>query len=182
MSLNLKPLRLEVDRNGTLIEVNGMEKLWIALPLLLFFVGCGNAGNTDALVSVVDFKDGIIERGVISREVIDGIPIVEVEWRNDVPWQEGDLFFTPDEDVLKVIHPIRTKAAAIDVAKAILEKRQEKGKCLDDALHFISYSSRTNLWCFVYALPDGSDFMDGDDWVIVVDGNKGSFVKAWAGE
>lgn len=162
--------------------VNTMKKLWIALLLTLFLAGCGKAVKTDASVDISvsdDFEGRSIMPKVISREVINGIPIEEVEWDKDVPWFEGEFFFTPDEDVLEVIRPIETKETAIEVAETILAKSQENGKYADSVLSSISYSSETNMWRFLYMLSDGSD---GGDWVIVVDGNKGSFVKAWAGE
>lgn len=164
------------------MEVKTIKKLWIALLLTLFLAGCGKAVITDASVDISvsdDFKGCSFMPKVISREIINGIPIEEVEWDKDVPWFEGEFFFTPDENVLEVIRPIETKKNAIEVAEAILEKSQENGKYADSVLFSISYSSETNMWLFLYALSDGSD---GGDWVVVVDGNKGSFVKAWAGE
>lgn len=175
-----------------------MKKLWIALFLLLFLVGCGKAvndtsPNTDVPVSD-GFEDGAIDHGVIdlsreytvvSQEVIDGIPVAEVEWCNDVPWLEGDPFFTPDEDVLEVIHPIGTKETAIEVARAILGKYHEKGKIPEETLDSVKYSSKNNLWCFSYYEPEPDEvdtIMLGGGWCIVVDGNKGSFVKAWIEE
>ena len=159
-----------------------MKKLWITLLLLLFLAGCGKAVNTDASVDISvsdDFEGRSIMPKVISREVINGIPIEEVEWDKDVPWFEGEFFFTPDENVLEVIRPIETRETAIEVAETILAKSQENGKYADSVLSSISYSSETNMWRFLYMLSDGAD---GGDWVVVVDGNKGSFVKAWAGE
>ena len=170
-----------------------MKKLWIALLLLLFLAGCGKAANNtdanaDATVSD-DFEQGVIdlsrEYKVVSQEVIDGIPVAEVEWRKDVPWLEGDPFFTPNEDVLEVIRPIETKETAVEVARAILGKYQEKGKNPEETLDSVKYSSKNNLWCFSYyeQEPDEVDtIMLGGGWCIVVDGNKGSFVKAWIEE
>ena len=48
-----------------------------------------------------------------------------MEWRNDVPWLEGDPFFTPNEDVLEVIRPIETKETAVEVVGEVSGKREK---------------------------------------------------------
>ena len=91
-----------------------------------------------------------------------------------------------EADVLELIKPVKTDEEAKSVAIDILEKRHKQGKWRDDTLVGILHSTEDNIWRFEYSL-DQSDvpvdeLVDGSVSYVVIDGNSGKLIAAWAEE
>ena len=144
--------------------------LFILFLSLFLLVGCSNTSN------------GSTPR---KNEVMGNIQIMETN-RFNVEQEEIQVPVDFDEEVLKKIEPIVTNQDAVDVGTNIIEALHKDGKLSEYTLASIIHSTEDNVWCFEYSIDqrdvDMDDLIDCGCLYAAIDGNEGTFIKAWLEE
>ncbi len=168
-----------------------MKKIILVLAIVtlftIVFCGCGN--NTDSPTDVNTTKEVItsekIEEPTESDYKNRTVPVFEVDKYN-IDYERIEFPIEFEDDVLELIKPVKTDEEAKSVAIDILEERHKQGGWLDDTLVGVLHSTEDNVWRFEYSL-DQSD-VPVDELVecscayVVIDGNSGELIAAWAEE
>ena len=149
--------------------------------VLLFFVivlvsSCSNGSQ---------FDEGGSISNIGKTQTVGDVFITEIE-RFDIQWDEIELSFDLNENVLKEIKPIETNSCAVEIAENIIEDLNKEGKLSEYTLVSIIHSREENLWCFEYTIDqknkDADDLIDGGCLYVAIDGNEGALIKAWCEE
>lgn len=168
-----------------------MKRKILVLAILTLFtiVFCGCGKNTDSSTEVNTTKEVLTSEKTKEPTETDYInatvPVFEVD-KYSVDYERIEFPIEFEADVLELIKPVKTDEEAKRVAIDILEKRHKQGKWLDDTLVGILHSTEDNVWRFEYSL-DQSD-VPVDELVlcgcayVVIDGNSGELIAAWAVE
>ena len=162
----------------------------ISMVLILLFVSlCGCGKNTDSSTEVNTTKEVLTSEKTKEPTETDYInvtvPVFEVD-KYSVDYERIEFPIEFEADVLELIKPVKTDEEAKSVAIDILENHHKQGKWLDDTLVGILHSTEDNVWRFVYSL-DQSD-VPVDELIecscayVVIDGNSGELIAAWAVE
>lgn len=166
--------------------------LVIVVVLLVCCISCDNVTKketTDQSNSAINNSNIYVtnnESSVLnSEDLMKNVIVSEVDkYAKDYGKIEFPIEF--DADVLSLINPIDTDEEAKIVAIDILEERHKQRKWLDYTLVGILHSTEDNVWRFEYSL-DQSDvpvdeLVDCSCVYVVVDGNSGELIAAWAEE
>lgn len=167
--------------------------LLMIILLLSSCIGCEKSSDKDNLngsTTAVDESSASDTNATQSdksdREYLkETVSVVEVD-KYSVDYEKIEFPIEFEADVLELVKPVKTDEEAKSVAIDILEKCHEQGKWLDDTLVGILHSTEDNVWRFEYSL-DQSDvpideLVDGSVSYVVIDGNSGELIAAWAEE
>lgn len=81
---------------------------------------------------------------------------------------------------------IYTKQDAFEKGNSIIEELHSKGKNINKVLLSIVHSKQNNMWCFYYSIDQRNKSEEEriayDALYVVVDGNSGKIIMAWAEE
>ena len=119
------------------------------------------------------------------NEIMEDIYIGEIEKFN-TEWDQVEFPVKFSEDVLKEIKPIGSNQDAVEIGTKIIEAHQREGKLPEYTLVAVIHSTEDNMWRFEYSI----DRRNVDDDILilcgclytVIDGNKGTLIKAWVEE
>lgn len=118
------------------------------------------------------------------ESIMVNIPIYETE-KYIIPWDSIQFPLNPTmTNLIAKFEPIRTNEYAKYVGETIIEIWHQSGFCSDYVLVSILHSIEDNYWRFEYSLNqyDAKDLIDCGVIYVVINGNDGSTITAWAEE
>ena len=162
--------------------------LGVVVVLFVCCISCGKVQKEETTVkagSVVDNSnrhETNNDSGVLnSEDLMNSVPVVEVDKYNK-DYQKVEFPIELNDDILGLIKPVKTDEEAKAIAIAIIDELHNQGRWIDDTLVSVLHSTEDNVWRFEYSLAQGDEHILCSNTYIVIDGNKGVIIAAWAEE
>ena len=169
------------NKEGTM---KAMKKTVLCLLLaVLTLTGCqAPAGESRS------WEESVPQGGSVSQESAAPQEIEIVKTQDcDIAWEQ--IEFALDIDALgigDIVGKISSDGQAKEMARAIIERRHEKGKIPDYELVYIEHYTQDNFWFFVYSIDQRNtapeDLIDCGGFYVVIDGDGGTVIEAWVDE
>lgn len=180
------------NKEGTM---KAMKKTVLCLLLaVLTLTGCQDpAGESRSWEESVPQGESVSQESVAPQESVsqESVAPQEIEIVKtqdcDIAWEQ--IEFALDIDALgigDIVGKISSDGQAKEMARAIIERRHEKGKIPDYELVYIEHYTQDNFWFFVYSIDQRNtapeDLIDCGGFYVVIDGDGGTVIEAWVDE
>ena len=157
----------------------------LALILLVVFLcGCGKSTEASDKTDEIKITENT-EQSSTTEPLKPDVVFKEVDKYNE-DYERIQFPIEFEADILALIKPVKTDEEAKAIAIAIIEELHNQGRWIDDTLVSVLHSTEDNVWRFKYSLNQSDvpidELVDCGCAYVVIDGNSGELIAAWAEE